>query len=158
VKILPKIPAAVLIFIGVFLTLPNGYAQTELEKKEEKLINLGLISLSSEYSLGRDGNHIIFKIKNNSSRTLSTIYGWVYVYREDEKGAAEKLELVNNPHRGGILVEGIPQWPGQWGQWRFPIQRPPGRRDSSDKYRLHVYDRGVFFSRSPRSSIQKKNN
>ena len=154
-KILLKASQAVLIFIWVFLSLPYGYAQTELEKKEDKSIHLGLISLSPEYSLGQDGNHIIFKIRNNSSRTLGTIYGWVYIYRENEKGVAEKLELVNNPHRGAIVVEGKPQLPGQWGRWRFPINRPPGRRDSSDKYRLHVYNRGVFFSRLPRSTIHK---
>jgi len=154
-KTLLKVSQAVLFVIGTFLFLPYGHAQTELEEKEDKSINSGLISLSPEYSLDQEGNYIIFKIRNNSPRTLSTIYGWVYIYRENEKGFAEKIELVNNPHRGGIVVEGKPQLPGQWGQWRFPINRPPNRRDSSNKYRLHVYDRGVFFSRSPEPPIPK---
>lgn len=147
---------AVLAFLLAWLPLPNGYAQTELEKKEEKIINSGLISLSPEYSLGPGANHIIFKIRNNSSGTLSTIYGWVYIYKENERGIAENYTLVNNPHRGGILIEGKPQLPGQWGQWRFPINHPPGDRNSSYKYRLQVYNRGVFFLHLPRSPIRKK--
>jgi len=150
-----KASQAILAFILVLLSLPNGYAQTELEKKEEKIINLGLISLSPEYSLGPGENHIIFKIRNDSSGTLSTIYGWVYIYKENERGVAENYTLVNNPHRGGILVKGKPQLPGQWGQWRFPIHPPPSDRNSLYKYRLQVYDRGVFFLRLPRSPIRK---
>lgn len=145
----------VLIFSWVFLSLPNGFAQTELEKKEEKIIDLGLISLSPEYSLGREKNYIIYQIRNNSSEVLSTIYGWIYIYKENEKGEAENYTLVNNPHRGGILIAGKPQLPGQWGQWRFAIHLPPEDRNGLYKYRLQVFDRGIFFLRLPRSSIAK---
>ena len=154
-KISLKASQVVLIFTWIFLSLPNGYAQTELEKKEEKIFDLGLISLSPEYSLGPEKNYIIYQIRNNSSGVLSTIYGWIYIYKENEKGEAENYTLVNNPHRGGILIEGKPQLPGQWGQWRFPIRRPPEDRNSLYKYRLQVFDRGVFFLRLPRSSIAK---
>ena len=68
--------------------------------------NLGIISVSRNYTIAEDYSHIIFQIRNNSGRTIHNIYGWVYRYNQAPNGKPFNFVLVNNPHQGGIVVGG----------------------------------------------------
>ena len=54
------------------------------EVNEDKFFNIGPISISDLYTITPNKQNIVFKIKNNTSRTIRQIYGWAYKF---DKGA-----------------------------------------------------------------------
>ena len=120
-------------------------SQQSGEDDTEEMVNLGPISYSTKFELPPKRNYIIFKIRNNTPQTISNIFGWVYHYQENEN-KVENLRLVNNPHRGGIIVEGKPHLSQEYARWRFPISPPPTPPNPEDRYILRTHAKGIFFS------------
>jgi len=132
-------------------------ADAAQKEDESQYVHLGLISFSPKYILAKDFSHIIFNIKNNGARTLSEIFGWVYLYQEGDAEKAKDFILVNNPHRGGTVVKGNPHRPGTIAQWRFPLTVKNRAITPKDKFTLRVDPKGIFFARmEPPADTAKK--
>ena len=64
--------------------------------EEEEFNDLGFIAYANDYKVAPEFDHIIFRIKNQSTLTIDKIYAWVYHVSEDEEGNPLILSLVNN--------------------------------------------------------------
>jgi hypothetical protein len=122
------------------------------EDVKERFVNLGLISISDLYTLPPKTNTIVFRIKNNAARTISQIYGWVYMYDKGADGKGTNFVLLNNPHRGGNIIKGTPHRPGAISEWSFPLVREPFIANQELDYTLRVHTRSIFFA-----SIEPRN-
>jgi hypothetical protein len=116
------------------------------EDVNEKFSNLGLIGVSNLFSLPEQTNNIVFRIKNNSSRTISHIFGWVYQFDKTANGQGKNYLLLNNPHKGGNIVKGNPHRPGTVSEWSFPLVREPFIANQEIDYTLRVHSRSIFFA------------
>ena len=105
------------------LTFTNNVFPQAPAAEEEEFKNLGSIAYSNNYKVAPDFDHIIFRIRNQSTLSIDKIYGWVYHISEDEEGNPLILSLVNNPHRGGVITKGNPHRPGDIADWRFPLYK-----------------------------------
>ena len=126
----------------------TSYSNQALAQEDvaEKFVNLGLISISDLYTLPSETNSIVFRIKNNASRTISQIYGWVYMYDKGPEGKGTNFVLLNNPHRGGTIIKGTPHRPGTISEWSFPLVREPFIANQEIEYTLRVHTRSIFFA------------
>ena len=128
----------------------NGFSQATPE--DEEFNNLGPISYDKEYKLSPESDHITYRIKNKTTRTIEQIYAWIYDTDEDEEGKTTSSTLVNNPHRGGIITLGKPHRPGDIAEWRFPliktlaskIERIGGGGARPKTFTLRVSNKGIF--------------
>jgi len=120
----------------------NALAQEEVN---EKFVNIGLIGISNLYILPEKTNTIVFRIRNNSSRTISHIFGWVYMYDKAPNNKGKNFVLLNNPHKGGNIIKGKPHRPGTVSEWSFPLVREPIANQEID-YTLRVHSRSIFFA------------
>ena len=77
------------------LTFTNNVFSQAPAAEEEKFNNLGSIAYSNNYKVAPDFDHIIFRIRNQSTLSIDKIYGWVYHISEDEEGNPLILSLVN---------------------------------------------------------------
>lgn len=116
------------------------------EVANERFVNIGLISISSQYTLPDKTNTIIFRIKNNTARTISKIYGWVYMYDKGLEGKGKNFVLRNNPHKGGNIIKGKPHLPGTISEWSFPLVREPLIANQEIEYTLRVHSRSIYFA------------
>lgn len=116
------------------------------EDASEKFVNIGLIGVSNIYTLPEKTNTIVFRIKNNTTRTISKIYGWVYMYDKGPNGRGKNFVLLNNPHKGGNIVKGNPHRPGTISEWSFPLVREPFIANQEIAYTLRVHSRSIFFA------------
>ena len=140
-----------LIVSVVILSLDEGNAlaqknQNDSGKQEEEYINLGYISVSPKYKLGPRAKNIIFKIRNNATRSIQNIFGWVYEFQEGEEGEASEFRLVNNPNKGGIIDKGGAHEPTKEENWRFPLIAANPPINPSNKFTLLVDPRGIRFA------------
>ena len=132
--------------IGVVLSITrNGFSQTPAE--DEEFNNLGPISYSNDYKLSPESDHITYRIKNQTTRTLDNVYAWIYHAAEDKEGNPTTLTLVNNPHQGGIITLGKPHRPGDTAEWRFSLIKTLTTKIEGGKYTLRVSAKGIFFLR-----------
>lgn len=155
-RLFPHIKNQLLLLSALSILSLISYASTSLaqdEGVEEKFVNLGLISISDLYSLPSQTNTIVFRIKNNASRTISQIYGWVYMYDKVADGKGANFILMNNPHRGGNIIKGTPHRPGKIAEWSFPLVREPFIANQEIDYSLRVHPRSIFFA-----TIEPRNN
>ena len=116
------------------------------EDVNEKFENIGLIGISNLYTLPDKTSTIVFKIRNNSTRTISHIFGWVYIYDKEPNGKGKNFVLLNNPHRGGSIIKGKPHRPGTVSEWSFPLVREPSTANQEIDYTLRVHSRSIFFA------------
>lgn len=126
------------------------FSATPLLAQEEAddvrtFINLGLISFSPKYKLTENGRHIIFRIRNNSARSISNIFAWVYGFVKGKDGKETDFRLVNNPHRGGTMVKGGPHFPGKVIEWRFPLTEKISPDDTKRDFTLRASQKSIFF-------------
>ncbi len=121
----------------------NALAQ---EDGNEKFVDIGLIGISTLYSLPEKTNTIVFRIRNNSSRTISHIFGWVYMYDKAPNSKGKNFILLNNPHKGGNIIKGKPHRPGTVSEWSFPLVREPFIANQEIDYTLRVHSRSIFFA------------
>ena len=136
-----------LLILGLvtFLFTMAGNNALAQEDGKEKVRNLGPIGISTLHSLPEKTNTIVFRIKNNSSRTISQIFGWVYMYEKALSGKGKNWMLLNNPHRGGNIIKGKPHRPGTVSEWSFPLVREPFIANQEIDYTLRVHSRSIFF-------------
>lgn len=121
----------------------NALAQEEVN---EKFVNIGLIGISNLYILPEKTNTIVFRIRNNSSRTISHIFGWVYMYDKAPNNKGKNFVLLNNPHKGGNIIKGKPHRPGTVSEWSFPLVRELIIANQEIDYTLRVHSRSIFFA------------
>lgn len=143
-----KIKKQVSLLSALILLSLTSYSSQALAQEDvkEKFVNLGLISISDLYTLPSETNSIVFRIKNNASRTISQIYGWVYMYDKGPEGKGTNFVLLNNPHRGGTIIKGTPHRPGTISEWSFPLVREPFIANQEIEYTLRVHTRSIFFA------------
>jgi hypothetical protein len=122
------------------------------EDVKENFVNAGLISISDLYTLSSKTNTIVFRIKNNAARTISQIYGWVYMYDKGTDGKGTNFVLLNNPHKGGNIIKGKPHRPRKISEWSFPLLRKANIENKKISYTLRVHTRSIFFA-----SIEPRN-
>lgn len=133
----------------------DGFSQRSAA--EQLFIDLGPVSFASQYFLGPDNTHITFRIKNQTTRTIKKIYGWVYQYTKGTEVNPRDLFLVNNPHRGGTITKGKPHRPGEIAEWRFPLNRSLPPTDANEKFTLRVSLKGIFYPKvEPPSKLQSE--
>ncbi len=147
-----------IIFIATMLSLgihDNGFPQRA--STDEVFIDLGPISFSSNFVLSPDLDHITFRIKNQTTRTIDKMYGWVYHYAKGTVSNPRNLTLVNNPHRGGTVTLGQPHRPGEIAEWRFPLIKTLPSTDIAEKFTLRVTLKGIFYPRIEPPSLLKDN-
>ena len=128
-----------------FIIINNAFSQEPAA--EEEFNDLGLISYSNNYKVAPDFDHIIFRIRNQSTLSIDKIYGWVYHISEDEEGNPLILSLVNNPHRGGVITKGNPHRPGDIADWRFPLYKALTAKKIGNKYTLRISQKGIFYKK-----------
>jgi hypothetical protein len=116
------------------------------EDSNEKFFNIGPISISDLYNIPSKKKNIIFRIKNNTSRTISQIYGWAYKFDKGPDGKGKNFVLLNNPHKGGVISKGKPHRPGTISEWSFPLVSKPSITNQDTSYTLRVHSRSIFFA------------
>ena len=143
-----------LLILGLvtFLFTMAGNNALAQEDGKEKFRNLGLIGISTLHSFPEKTNTIVFRIKNNAARTISQIYGWVYMYDKGADGKGTNFVLLNNPHRGGNIIKGKPHRPRTISEWGFPLLREAVIDNKEIGYTLRVHTRSIFFA-----SIEPRN-
>lgn len=119
----------------------------ETDEEEIDFFNLGLISVSPNYILAEDAKFILFTIRNNTTRSISNIFGWVYEFIEDEQGVSSNFRLVNNPNQGGLIIKEKHHTPGTVVQWRFSLIASKQPVDPLKSFTLRISPKGIFFSR-----------
>ena len=136
------------IFLSWMILLVTNYPIQVLAQGSavENFTNLGLIGISDKYTLPEKINSIVFRIKNNSSRTISNIYGWVYRYDIGPNNKGKNFVLMNNPHKGGTITKGKPHLPGTISEWSFPLVTEPPTPNAQLAYTLRVHSRSIFFA------------
>ena len=129
------------------LTFVNSGVSQAPPPEEEEFNDLGFIAYANDYKVAPEFDHIIFRIKNQSTLTIDKIYAWVYHISEDEKGNPQVLSLVNNPHRGGVITKGNPHRPGDIAEWRFPLFKALTAKKEGNKYTLRISHKGIFYTK-----------
>ena len=117
------------------------------EQKTEKFTNIGAIAISDKYSVPVNRRGIIFRIRNNTTRSISQIFGKIYMIDKLETDPSKKFTLINNHHKGGNIQKGSPHLPGTVAEWNFALAvQPPSAKAKSVSYTLQVHPRSIFFS------------
>jgi len=142
----PSLLISVLIHLS-FLVVGFLSQATAQEDIKEEFVNIGLIGVSKLHSLPEQTNSIVFRIRNNTTRTISQIYGWVYMYDKGPNGKGNNFVLMNNPHKGGNIIKGNPHRPGTVSEWSFPLVRAPFIANQEVDYTLRVHTRSIYFSK-----------
>lgn len=114
--------------------------------EEEDFTNYGLISISNKFELSKDRRHIAFNILNNTGRSISNLFGWVYEFDEDESGKKNKFILRNYPHKGSVCISSRFHKPGKRGKWRFVLKRAVPD-DAEHNFLLMVNLNSIFFAK-----------
>ena len=116
------------------------------EEKDEKFTNIGAIAISDKYTLPKNRRSIIFRIRNNTSRSISQIFGKVFIVDKEATDPRKKLLLTNNPNKGGNIIKGSPHLPGTIAEWNFVLAGKPPLSNQKIRYTLQVHPRSIFFS------------
>ena len=127
------------------------------EQKAEKFTNIGAIAISDKYTLPTNRQAIVFRIRNNTTRSISQIFGKVYMIDKLATNPGNKFLLINNPHKGGNIQKGSPHRPGTITEWNFALAVKPRLADQNLSYTLQVHPRSIFFSTvEPMRKVQEK--
>ena len=126
----------------IFLSNNKAYSQEE----EEKFANIGPIGISNKYTIPKNKQAIIFKIKNNSSRTIKQLFGRVFKIDKSQTDPQKKFLLINNPHKGGSISKGKPHRPGTVSEWHFTLGIEPPAANEEIEYILQVNPKSIFFA------------
>ena len=125
----------------IFLFNNKAYSQ-----EEEKFANIGPIGISNKYTIPEKKQAIIFRIKNNSSRTIKQLFGRVFKIDKSQTNPQKKFLLINNPHKGGSISKGKPHRPGTVSEWRFTLAIEPPAANEEIEYILQVNPKSIFFA------------
>ena len=116
------------------------------EQKEEKFTNIGAIAISDKYTQPENRRAIVFRIKNNTTRSISQIFGKVYMIDKLATDPEKKFLLINNPHKGGNIRKGTLHLPGKISEWNFVLAMKPRMANQNLSYTLQVHPRSIYFS------------
>ena len=140
------------IYSLVLLMSGNGFTEAQEDAKEPddteepEYVNFGYVSVSPRYALAPGAKSITFKVRNNATRSIQNIFGWVYELTIEEEGATPQFRLVNNPNKGGILLTGGMHEPAAEKQWRFPLIAANPPLDPTKQFTILIDPRGVRFA------------
>ena len=145
------LPIKLIAFAAIILFFGISDAQTPANddssnKSEEEFVNMGYISVSPKYTIGPRAKSITFKIKNNATRSIQSIFGWVYEFTESEEGEVSNFRLVNNPNKSGLPSKRSAHKPITDETWRFPLIAVNPPIDPSKKFTLLVDPKGIRFA------------
>jgi hypothetical protein len=118
----------------------------QVNGQEEKFTNIGAIAISDKFTLPKNRRAIIFRIRNNTTRSISQIFGKVLMIDKLATEPRKKLLLTNNPNKGGNILKGSPHLPGTIAEWNFVLTEEPRLADQQISYTLQVHPRSIFFS------------
>ena len=135
---------AFLLILSLVLFVSNNKAYGQEE--EEKFANIGPIGISNKYTIPENKRAIIFRIKNNSSRTIKQLFGRVFKINKSQTDPQKKFLLINNPHKGGSISKGKPHRPGTVSEWRFTLAIEPPAANEEIEYILQVNPKSIFFA------------
>ncbi len=107
-------------------------------------INYGFLDISIGYRITKDEKHLVYKIKNNTGKSIDTIFGQIYQIEKDEMGRVVKNILANNPNASGILISKYPHKPSALGTWRFTLEQKSSTQNV--QYLLRVNNRSIFYA------------
>ena len=126
----------------------NAHSTMAQEDVSETFRNLGFIAVSNLFTLSENTDTIVFRIRNNTTRTINQIFGWVYIYEKGPNGKGKNFLLLNNPHKGGNIIKGNPHLPATISEWSFPLVREPVIKNQGQEidYTLRVHPRSIFFA------------
>jgi hypothetical protein len=131
----------------IFLNLlPFSYQVFGQEKNDENFTNLGAIAISDKYTVPDNRRAIVFRIRNNTSRSISQIFGRIFMIDKLATAAGKKVVLINNPHKGGNIQKGNPHLPGTIAEWNFILALKARRPNDNLSYTLQVHPRSIFYS------------
>jgi hypothetical protein len=116
------------------------------EQKGEKFTNIGTIAISDKHTLPTNRRAIVFRIRNNTTRSISQIFGKVYMIDKLATDPRKRFLLINNPNKGANILTGSPHLPGTIAEWNFPLAVKPRLADQNTSYTLQVHPRSIFFS------------
>jgi hypothetical protein len=116
------------------------------EQKAEKFTNSGAIGISDKYTLPVNRRAIVFRIRNNTTRSISQMFGKVFMIDKLATDPGKKFLLINNPNKGGNILKGSPHLPGAITEWSFTLAIKPRLADQNLSYTLQVHPRSIFFS------------
>jgi hypothetical protein len=125
---------------------PLGFQVYGQGQNGEKFTNLGAIAISDKYTLPKNRRAIVFRIRNNTTRSISQIFGRVYMIDKATIEPSKKVLLINNPHKGGNIQKGSPHLPGTVAEWNFTLAVEPRLANQNLSYTLQVHPRSIFFS------------
>lgn len=117
------------------------------EEVQESFANYGIISVSNRHELSKDRQHVSFNIINNSGRSITNLFGWVYRYEEGEAGKKTNYVLVNFPHKGGVGENIMSHKPGRKAKWRFLLKRAVPQEENPP-FLLLVNMNSIFFAKT----------
>tara|TARA_B100000315_G_scaffold43399_1_gene38304 strand:+ start:10840 stop:11373 length:534 start_codon:yes stop_codon:yes gene_type:complete len=112
--------------------------------ESQGFINYGLLDISVGYRIAKDGKHIIYKIKNNTRKSIDKIFGHLYQIKKDKVGNVIKNILANNPNASAILISKYPHKPSALGTWRFTLKQKSSTQNI--QYMLSVNDQSIFYA------------
>jgi hypothetical protein len=127
------------------------------EQKAEKFTNSGSIGISDKYTLPANRRAIVFRIRNNTTRSISQMFGKVFMIDRLATDPGKRFLLINNPNKGAYTLKGSPHLPGTIAEWNFTLAVKPRLADQNLSYTLQVHPRSIFFSNvEPARKIQEK--
>tara|TARA_B100000686_G_scaffold355103_1_gene469938 strand:- start:5672 stop:6175 length:504 start_codon:yes stop_codon:yes gene_type:complete len=140
-----------ILFTGLTFFLPEPLlaqpptTEENSEKKDaEDFVNLGYISVSKKFTLASNGKSITYKIRNNTTRSISNLFAWIYEIEKKKDNKSPLYRLVNNPNKGGLPIKGSAHSPGETTDWRFLLTAAVKTKKDID-YALRISHRGIFF-------------
>ena len=139
-------------FLLFFLLHNETFAQNE----EEKFTNIGPIGISNKYTIPEKKQAIVFRIKNNSPKSIMQLFGRVFMTDKNQPDPKKRVLLINNPHKGGSIVKGKPHRPGTISEWQFTLMRKPSKNNEEIKYTLQVNPKSIFFANLEPAGENKK--
>lgn len=134
------------IFSGILVSffLPSlGTAQAPSALEDRTFVSTGVVAFDPDFRLTPGQGFVVFDIRNDSPRTISHLFGWVFRYREGMKDPAGFI-LVNNPHQPATQVGGRAHRAGSVASWRFILQNTEPL-EPDEKLTLRISPRSVFY-------------
>ena len=129
----------------------------QVNGQDEKFTNVGAIAISDKFTLPKNRRAIIFRIRNNSTRSISQIFGKVFMIDKEASDPRKKILLTNNPNKGGNIIKGNPHLPGKIAEWNFVLAGKQRLSNQNISYTLQVHPRSIFFSNvEPIRKVKKK--
>ena len=117
--------------------------QVEPTIEDQGFIDYGSLSISIGYKLARNKKQIIYKISNNTNKSIDRLFGQIYKIERDETGRVTKNVLVNNPNTSGILISKYPHKSSTLGTWRFTLKEKSPHQNA--EYFLRVSNRSIYY-------------